>query len=229
MKNLFYKILDASQFFGVARTKATRGKKLKADGECSGRSMIEMLGVLAIIAVISAGSLVAYSKAMRRHSLNETITQVALMMTNIRSFYGNQDSYESFNETTAVKYNMVTQNMIGSGNTLMNPYKGRVNITLGKAMSNGPDNTAFIITYRDLPVEACIGLAIMDWGLGEKVGLIGVSIGADDIEEPAYPVKPSEYFITNKQMREITITEAAAACAGSDPNASRSVVSWKYF
>ena len=37
-----------------------------------GRSMIEMLGVLAIIGVLSVGGLAAYSKAMRKITINET-------------------------------------------------------------------------------------------------------------------------------------------------------------
>ena len=38
-----------------------------------GRSMVEMLGVLAIIGVLSAGALAGYSKAMFRHKMNQTI------------------------------------------------------------------------------------------------------------------------------------------------------------
>ena len=38
-----------------------------------GRSMVEMLGVLAIIGVLSAGGLVGYSKAMFRQNVNQTI------------------------------------------------------------------------------------------------------------------------------------------------------------
>lgn len=41
--------------------------------EEKGRSMVEMLGVLAIIGVLSAGGLVGYSKAMFRHKVNQTI------------------------------------------------------------------------------------------------------------------------------------------------------------
>lgn len=38
-----------------------------------GRSMVEMLGVLAIIGILSAGALAGYSKAMFRHKVNQTI------------------------------------------------------------------------------------------------------------------------------------------------------------
>ncbi len=38
-----------------------------------GRSMVEMLGVLAIIGVLSAGALAGYSKAMFKHKVNQSI------------------------------------------------------------------------------------------------------------------------------------------------------------
>ena len=43
--------------------------KFKQDG----RSMVEMLGVLAIIGILSAGAMAGYSKAMFQHRINQTI------------------------------------------------------------------------------------------------------------------------------------------------------------
>ena len=40
-----------------------------------GRSMIEMLGVLAIIGVLSVGGIAGYSKAMEQFKINKTIEQ----------------------------------------------------------------------------------------------------------------------------------------------------------
>ena len=52
-----------------------RGKdaSLKPDGDslCAGRSMVEMLGVLAIIGVLSVGAIAGYSKAMFKYKLNK--------------------------------------------------------------------------------------------------------------------------------------------------------------
>ena len=46
---------------------------LKPDGDslCAGRSMVEMLGVLAIIGVLSVGAIAGYSKAMMKYKLNK--------------------------------------------------------------------------------------------------------------------------------------------------------------
>jgi prepilin-type N-terminal cleavage/methylation domain-containing protein len=194
----------------------------------SGRTMIEIIAVLVIIGILGAGGLIGYSKAMRRHRLNETISEISVMVTNVRAFYGNTDNYEDFNAQTAVKYNIATQRMIGVGSTLVNQYKGRVTISLDRANRNGPENTAFVLTYRDLPVEACVGLARTDWGYAEKYGFISISIGGDD-QDPSYPAKPSQYFVENKQIAPLEMDESITHCSGSSPEGARSTVSLKFY
>ena len=41
------------------------------DSVCAGRSMVEMLGVLAIIGVLSVGAIAGYSKAMMKYKMNQ--------------------------------------------------------------------------------------------------------------------------------------------------------------
>ena len=45
------------------------------DSLCTGRSMVEMLGVLAIIGVLSVGAISGYSKAMFKYKLNKMVDQ----------------------------------------------------------------------------------------------------------------------------------------------------------
>ena len=57
-------------------------KKLKSQ---SGRSMVEMLGVLAIIGVLSVGGIAGYSLSMRRHRANgiaDTVSKYAVVAYN---------------------------------------------------------------------------------------------------------------------------------------------------
>lgn len=193
-----------------------------------GRSMVEMLGVLAIIGILGAGGLIGYSKAMRRHRLNETISEIAVMSTNVRTFYANTDNYEHFDVPTAIKYNIATQRMIATPSALVNAYKGDIVITLGQANRNGPDNTAFIFTYRGLPVEACVGLARTDWGYEEKYGFISVSVGADD-EDPSYPDTPDNFFVENRHLHPMSMQEAIEHCTGTNANNALSTVSLKFY
>ena len=45
----------------------------------SGRSMVEMLGVLAIIGVLSIGGIAGYTMAMNRYKANEVINAAAML------------------------------------------------------------------------------------------------------------------------------------------------------
>lgn len=48
-----------------------------------GRSMIEMLGVLAIICVLSAGGISGYSKAMKKFRINKAVSEYSYMLTGL--------------------------------------------------------------------------------------------------------------------------------------------------
>ena len=54
--------------------------KYQADGRLEGRSMVEMLGVLAIIGVLSAGALKGYSAAMFKYKMTHRRQLVRLSL-----------------------------------------------------------------------------------------------------------------------------------------------------
>ena len=71
----------------------------------SGRSMVEMLGVLAVIGVLSIGGIVGYSYGMDKYRANETINDIMLMSINILSGT-NQDKLNTSlpTDTTSMGY-----------------------------------------------------------------------------------------------------------------------------
>ena len=55
---------------------------------CSaGRSMIEMLGVLAIVGVLSVGGIAGYSKAMEKFKVNKAISQYSMLIYDMLEFH----------------------------------------------------------------------------------------------------------------------------------------------
>ena len=58
----------------------THNKKSQADAALCGRSMVEMLGVLAIIGVLSVGAISGYSKAMLKYKLNKQTEQIGSIL-----------------------------------------------------------------------------------------------------------------------------------------------------
>ncbi len=51
-----------------------------------GRSMIEMLGVLAIVGILSVGGITGYSKAMTKYKLNKLVEEYALFFQQLQPY-----------------------------------------------------------------------------------------------------------------------------------------------
>ena len=62
-----------------------RRHKMQNSKSQNGRSMVEMLGVLAIIGVLSVGGVYGYGVAMKKHKANELLHQASMLATTISS------------------------------------------------------------------------------------------------------------------------------------------------
>ena len=85
---------DATGFLSDVYNRGTRARKFLADGVQCGRSMIEMLGVLAIIGVLSVGGIAGYSKAMEKWKLNTTFSELTLLINEVIPFSQQFVSYQ---------------------------------------------------------------------------------------------------------------------------------------
>lgn len=131
-----------------------------------GRSMIEMLGVLAIIGVLSVGGIAGYSKAMMKYRVNKTIDQITMISTNIRTLFGPQGNYVGLNESVLIKAKAIPDEMIVNNRDLVNAFGASFGIGAARKTSteSNNENHAFIIHhFRGIPNEACIALATQDW------------------------------------------------------------------
>ncbi len=158
----------------------------------TGRSMIEMLGVLAIIGVLSVGGIAGYSKAMMKYRINKTIEQITLIAGNVRAFWGPQKNYigvncdcdasgcyghsgvDAYGYTTHAlngcpivkKAKIFPDEMItvtdGKIMSITNPFGGGVVLDTADKSKIG-DKQAFLIRYHNIPTEACIDIVTQDW------------------------------------------------------------------
>ena len=205
----------------------------------NGRSMVEMLGVLAIIGVLSAGGLAGYSKAMFKHKLNTTMDQITMLVTNIRTAYGAQGSYSSLSVAGARKLGAIPA-VMGTSDTLTNPFKGSVTLN-GSAVAaeGGATGTAFTVSYAGLPTEACIALATADFGSGAGSGFIGVVVGtaAEGTNNDVYIAQGSgRNAIAGENGRNASsgrgegeaysMSAAITACKATNNNAT---ITWKFY
>ena len=90
IRGLFFRGIRGCLFSIIRGLRAAnldcRGRLCVTSGNdicCLGRSMIEMLGVLAIIGVLSVGGIAGYSKAMEKFKLNKTINEYSYLIYGI--------------------------------------------------------------------------------------------------------------------------------------------------
>ena len=116
----------------------------------SGRSMIEMLGVLAIVGVLSAGGIAGYSMAMQSYKTTQLIEKVNLIATRTRSIYKN-NIYTGFSYDNLIKSGKL------NSKDLENPFGGNFTLRV-----NGQ---RFVVqTDYNIPAEACVDILTADWG-----------------------------------------------------------------
>ncbi len=157
----------------------------------SGRSMIEMLGVLAIIGVLSVGGIAGYSKAMQKYRINKTIEQITLIAGNVRTFFAPQKNYEGLDvcrgkglnvtDSTKAACELIKKaklmpdemwdDTIGE---FVNLFGGTVNLYTAHKSTNA-DTQAFSISYGIHldNEEICIELLSYDW---TNAGVKGIFI-----------------------------------------------------
>jgi len=171
---------DATGFLSDVYKRGTRARKFLVDGVQCGRSMIEMLGVLAIIGVLSVGGIQGYSKAMTKFKINKTMQQIAEIATNIRTLYIQQNDFNSLSNTTAVQMGIVPDDLKTSdgeyGTVITNAFGSPVGIT-GNSYARGTNSDEFVIRFLNVTKEGCIALATADWGNSASSGLVAIGIG----------------------------------------------------
>ena len=145
--------------------------------------MIEMLGVLAIIGVLSVGGIAGYSKAMMQYKINKTADQITQIVGNVRTLFASQKNFGALcggghkaNYPLIKKAHLVPDEMWSDGYSYMeHPFGGWIALNCSSRKAGG-DNKAFGVDLESVPEEACMALATYDWGSGSSSGLIAISV-----------------------------------------------------
>lgn len=206
----------------------------------SGRSMIEMLGVLAIIGVLSVGGIAGYSKAMNKFKTNKVADNVSMLVANIKTLYAQQNSYAELDNESAVSMGVVPDELGTDSSNLLNAFNGPVNIHVSDSTdTTNHDNKAFVIYFGNLSREACITLATNDWGSGYSSGLIAIrasgtsTANTDDtsLDSTVIGCQGTANSIAcpggSVQPVPMAVTAAATACACKSGN--KCSITWKYY
>ncbi len=163
---------DATGFLSDVYKRGTRARKFLVDGVQCGRSMIEMLGVLTIIGVLSVGGIAGYSKAMETYKINKTKQQITEIITNIQTLYMQQKDFNGLDNTTAVQMGIIPDDL----KTSDGEYYTSITNAFGSPVGIIGYGKSFYINFLNITKEGCIALATADWG-NSASGLVAINIG----------------------------------------------------
>ena len=186
--------------------------------EQAGRSMVEMLGVLAIIGVLSVGGISGYSKAMAKFKLTKVQDQLSMMIMNIRTAYATSPGYPGLSVSIAANNKLVSQEMVvgsGASASLMHALGGST--LVGAVTVNGISNAGFAIVLNGLGKDACVSLASSDWGTDGMLGMTVVSTTT---------TLPTTVGTGIKTPKDLPIDYSAAVTACADD--SKNSITWYY-
>ena len=120
-----------------------------------GRSMIEMLGVLAIIGVLSVGGLAGYNMAMQKIRINKFLEETVLLYNEVESLYADiQIQKENSLSLTGIDMTSLSDavKVLGGNASLDSTLTGASNTSSGMAHR-------FRFRAYGLPKEACLAWA----------------------------------------------------------------------
>ncbi|MBP5343911.1 MAG: hypothetical protein J6Y85_02410 [Alphaproteobacteria bacterium] len=116
----------------------------------SGRSMIEMLGVLSIMGVIMYGAVAGINFGIDMYKINATYNEVEELAQSIVDLYSWAKSYEGLSPTPTKASKVICENDAyptcnSSGDTMTNQWGGNVTV------ASIEDGANFEITYSGVP------------------------------------------------------------------------------
>ena len=173
--------------------------------------MIEMLGVLAIVGVLSVGGIAGYSKAMEKFKINKTIDEISHIVANIRTLYAQQTTYEGLDETNAIKMGVIPDSLKTSNSwpTMINSFNGVVLI-----YQHHSGQRYFGISYNGLSKDACMSLATYNWGDKSSSGLIGITLANYNGVTDGFRVVDEYGFIMSKGCFDASSFLGSKVCIG---------------
>lgn len=150
-----------------------------------GRSMIEMLGVLSIIGVLSVGGFSMVKKMQNSYDTNKIMEEISAFTRKARSVIR---EYESGGSLTLNEY-INAGKAVPEGITLNADKKFAGTAGIIYTFDLNPSetnikNALFKMTMTGVPEEICMQVATADWGSVATSGFKGMKIGDNVSIEP---------------------------------------------
>ena len=154
----------------------------------NGRSMIEMLGVLAIIGILTVGGFNLVSKATTENRINNVIDEVSSLSHRVRLIFRDYvtsktpsaDFTEYVYEARAYPDVLTYNGDSSCSGGFIDDEDVCMKVMYEKTGSDDMEVHYFILELSNLNEEVCMGLANGNWGTAATNGFLGISFSKSD-------------------------------------------------
>ena len=210
-------------FSTTCTTLGTRGEKLQADAALCGRSMVEMLGVLAIIGVLSVGAMSGYAKAMLKYKLNKQTEQLNSILV---GFIQYRHEWKNVQGTVRlknyfIKLGLVPENMDkDSSDYLYDAFNNKILLTTNGIKDDGTRLTMGIsyAISSDSAAEICQNVYQTSKGFSEDLYRIAMTktAGENSDYSESSSFYGNTYCHTRKCLSSASLSEIHEVCQFCD-------------
>jgi len=162
---------------------------MKKTGEKNeqGRSMIEMLGVLAIVGVLSVGGLLGYNMAMRRYRVQKAVDEFFLLLQQVEYIYADAGNAGK----DGVLKGIDSSDFIKA----INGVEASIRVVVPYRYINYPFDWA-VLFYPHFPEDLCLAFVTID--------APRLSIGADSIGYYKFGTEAARTFCVGEKRTAST-------------------------
>lgn len=196
-----------------------------------GRSMVEMLGVLAVVSVLTIGGIAGFNRASHNMRTNQLKDEISTMVANTRSAYFQRNDYQDLNVTSMIGTGLVPDSMVSQDQkSIINRFQGSVLIS---SAQTGPDKYgSFILIFNGIDATTCRDLVMSDWGSDVSSGFLGITLKKDgDLSIETSKLTPSQITTEGstynaKDFKDVTLEQAYQLCDCGMAN--ECALGWKF-
>ncbi len=165
--------------------------------KCSelGRTMIEVIGVLAILTAVSVGINKFINNMHDKYKISRITQQITDLRKNISNRYVANGDYSVINIQDMIDSNVIPSDMVDDGKVI-HAYNAEVTFS-------GARDT-YQVTFPELPHHVCVELAVMNWNFGGSSDLYRLKVNDTEFNWPIMAAGGKEL--------PVSISDAETAC-----------------
>lgn len=161
----------------------------------NGRSMVEMMGYMAVVmsVIVAVGKIV--TNAFNEHKYSQASIQLGELAVSVAKAGAIEKDYSSVISSVNDKKKLVPTSFRVAGNKIFHVFGGEVDLSVD---SSEPDK--FSVTYKGLRRKQCIELAMKDWRRNKNVDLYALGVNGEYFYWPVYKKDSNSLPMTRAKL-----------------------------